>query len=154
MKEIHPTQRINICDTHLKRNAIDLFLKRIITGGEKWIVYNDVNRKRSWSKHDEPAQTTTKAELYQEKIMLSIWWDCKSVVYFELLSNNRTINSDVYCQQRVKLEEAIKRIGKSQRNRVSPQCEVPHIFSNTYETIGARLGSDVASPVQIGRAHV
>ena len=24
LKEIHPTQRINICDTHFKRNGIDL----------------------------------------------------------------------------------------------------------------------------------
>ena len=40
--------------------------------------------------------------------MLSIWWDCKGILYFELLPNNRTINSDVYCQQLVKLEEAIK----------------------------------------------
>ena len=39
------------------------------------------------------------------------------------------------------------RIGKPQRNRVPPgQCEASHIFSNTYETIGAWLGSDVASP--------
>ena len=40
--------------------------------------------------------------------MLSIWWDYKGIVYFELLPNNRTINSDVYCQQLVKLEEVIK----------------------------------------------
>ena len=40
--------------------------------------------------------------------MLSIWWNYKGVVYFELLPNNRTIKSDVYCQQLVKLEEAIK----------------------------------------------
>ena len=47
LKEIHLTQRINICDMHFKRNGIDTFLKRIITGNEKWIVYNNVNRKRS-----------------------------------------------------------------------------------------------------------
>lgn len=40
--------------------------------------------------------------------MLSILWDYKGVVYFELLPNNRTINSDVYCQQLMKLKEAIK----------------------------------------------
>ena len=41
------------------------------------------------------------------------------------------------------------KIGKSQRNRVPPgQREASHIFSNTYETIGAWLGSDVASPIQ------
>ena len=72
------------------------------------IVYNSVNRKRSRSKHDKPAQTISKAELHQKKITLSIWWDYKGVVYFGLLPNNRTINLDVYCQQLVKLEEAIK----------------------------------------------
>lgn len=62
LKEIHLMQRINICDMHLKRNEIDPFLKRIITGDEKWVVYNNTTRKRSWSKRDEPAQTTPKAE--------------------------------------------------------------------------------------------
>ena len=34
LKEIHPTQQINISDTQFKRNAIDPPLKRIITGDE------------------------------------------------------------------------------------------------------------------------
>ena len=38
LKEIHLTKRINACDLHLKRNELDPFLKRIITGDEKWIV--------------------------------------------------------------------------------------------------------------------
>ncbi|EFN78777.1 hypothetical protein EAI_00001, partial [Harpegnathos saltator] len=45
LKEIHLAQRISICDSHLKRNEIDPFLKRLITGDEKWIVYNNINRK-------------------------------------------------------------------------------------------------------------
>jgi len=40
--------------------------------------------------------------------MLSVWWDYKSVVYFELLPRNQTINSDVHCQQLMKLDETIK----------------------------------------------
>ena len=74
LKEIHLTKRINVCDLHLKCNVFDPFFKRIITDDEKWIVYNNVVRKRSWSKPDEPPQTTSKAELHQKKIMLSIWW--------------------------------------------------------------------------------
>ena len=73
LKEIQLTQWINICNTHFKCNAIDPFLKRIITGGKKWIVYNNINRKRTWSKHDESAQTISKAELHQKKIMPPIW---------------------------------------------------------------------------------
>ena len=38
LKEIHLTKRINTCDLHHKRNGFDHFLKRIITGDEKWIV--------------------------------------------------------------------------------------------------------------------
>nr|XP_033203677.1 histone-lysine N-methyltransferase SETMAR-like [Bombus vancouverensis nearcticus] len=47
LKEIHLTQRISICDSLLERNEIDPFLKRLITGDQKWIVYNNVNGKRS-----------------------------------------------------------------------------------------------------------
>ena len=73
LKEIHLTQRISICDSLLKRNEIDPFLKRLITGDQKWIVYNNVNGKRSWMMEDEPAQTTPKAETHRKKIMLSVW---------------------------------------------------------------------------------
>jgi len=33
--------RINICDTLLKRNEIEPFLKRMITGDEKWITFDN-----------------------------------------------------------------------------------------------------------------
>ena len=54
LKKIHSTKCINACDLHLKRNEFDPSLKRIITGDGKWIVYNNVVQKRSWSKHNEP----------------------------------------------------------------------------------------------------
>ncbi|XP_043498852.1 histone-lysine N-methyltransferase SETMAR-like [Polistes fuscatus] len=73
LKEIHLAQCISICDSLLKLNKIDSFLKRLITGDEKWIVYNNVNQKRSWMMQDEPAHTTSKAEVHQKKIMLSVW---------------------------------------------------------------------------------
>ena len=57
LKEIHLTKRIKTCNLNLKRNEFDLFLKRIITGDEKWIVYNNFVGKRLWSKRDEPTQT-------------------------------------------------------------------------------------------------
>ena len=65
-------------------------------------------------------------------------------MYFELLSNNRTINSDVCCQQLVKLEEAFKEKRPELVNRKGivfhHDNARPH-FSNTYETLGAlKLG--------------
>ena len=58
LNEIQLTERISICDSLLKRNETDPFLKRIITGDEKWVVYENVVRKKTWSKQDEPAQST------------------------------------------------------------------------------------------------
>ena len=36
------------CDSLLKRNESVPFLKQIVTGNEKWILYNNVEWKRLW----------------------------------------------------------------------------------------------------------
>ena len=58
LSEIQLAKRSSICDSLLIRNETDPVLKLIITGDEKWVVYDNVVRKRSWSKRDEPAQST------------------------------------------------------------------------------------------------
>ena len=50
LNKIQFTKRVSICESLLKRNETDPFLKRIITGDEKWVFYDNVVRKRSWSK--------------------------------------------------------------------------------------------------------
>ena len=73
LKEKHLTQRINSCDLLKKRNENDPFLKRPITGDEKWVVYNNIKRKRSWSRPRESAQKTSKTGIHQKKVLLSVW---------------------------------------------------------------------------------
>ena len=104
LNEIQLTKRISVCDSLLKRNETDPFLKRIIMADEKWVVYDNDARKRSWSKRDEHAQLTSKADIHQKKVMVSIWWNFKGIVYFELLPRDKTINSNVYCRQLMKLD--------------------------------------------------
>ncbi|XP_026829826.1 histone-lysine N-methyltransferase SETMAR-like [Ooceraea biroi] len=67
--------RISTCDLLLKRNENDPFFKQMITGDEKWIIYNNVERKRSWSHSSEPPSTTPKANIHAQKVMLCCWWD-------------------------------------------------------------------------------
>jgi len=67
--------RINICDSLLKWNEIEPFLKRMILGDEKWIIYDNPTRKRSWIKKGEKAQAITKPGLMRKKMMLCVWWD-------------------------------------------------------------------------------
>ena len=40
--------------------------------------------------------------------MLSVWWNIKGIVYFELLPRNQTINSNVYSRQLMKLDKVMK----------------------------------------------
>ena len=40
--------------------------------------------------------------------MLSVWWNWKGVVFFELLPRNQTINFDVYCRKINKLNAVVK----------------------------------------------
>ena len=41
--------------------------------------------------------------------MLSVWWDYKAILHFELLWTNHTINSNVYVQQFTKQSDAVKK---------------------------------------------
>ena len=70
-----------------------------MTSNEKWILYTNVELKRSCSKWNEPPSTTPKASLPPKKLTLCIWWDWKGVLYFVLLPKNQMINSNKYCSQ-------------------------------------------------------
>ncbi|KOX75229.1 Histone-lysine N-methyltransferase SETMAR [Melipona quadrifasciata] len=58
------TNRVSTCDLLLQRHERDPFLKRLVTGDETWILYQNVHRKRTWSKENRPS---------------TIWWDWKGV---------------------------------------------------------------------------
>ena len=77
--------RVFICESLLKRNEIEPFLKRMITSDEKWITYNNNVRKKSWSKPGEASQTVAKPVLTPKNVMLSVWWDWKGIVHHKLL---------------------------------------------------------------------
>ena len=76
-------------------------------GNEKWILYSNVEWKRSWGKRSEPPPTTPKASFHPKKEMLCIWWDWKGVLYYELLTENQMINSNKYCIQLDQMKAAL-----------------------------------------------
>lgn len=65
LKKTHLVQCLIICDMLLKREENDTFLKRMFTGDEKWIVYDNVERERSWGKRGEPPKSTPKVSVCQ-----------------------------------------------------------------------------------------
>ena len=75
------------------------WLESIVTGDEKWCLYVNVKRRRSWVSADSTPKPQPKAGLHPRKVMLCIWWDCRGIIHYELLPPNTTITADLYCQQ-------------------------------------------------------
>ncbi|KAJ0171629.1 hypothetical protein K1T71_013179 [Dendrolimus kikuchii] len=101
--------RVLICDSLLRRNETESFLKKLITGDEKWITYDKNVRKRSWSKAGQASQTVAKPGLTRNKVMLCVWWDWKGIIHYELLSPGRTVDSELYCEQLMRLKQKVER---------------------------------------------
>ncbi|CAK9833044.1 Histone-lysine N-methyltransferase SETMAR [Anthophora retusa] len=138
--------RISICDSLYKRNEETPFLKQLVTGDEKWIIYKNVERKRSWGKRDETPLTSPKAGLHPNKVMLCVWWDWKGILYYELLPNNETINSEKYCSQLDELKTAIEQKRPELANRKGVMFHQdnarPHVSLTTRQKL-LELGWDV-----------
>lgn len=109
LSEKNILDRIAVCESLLKWNSLDPFLKRIVTGDEKWVVYNNNKRRRSWCGPSESSQAVAKPDLHAKKVMLCIWWDWKGIVYYEVLPRGQTINAERYCVQLTKLKEEIQK---------------------------------------------
>ena len=78
--------------------------------------------------------------------MLCIWWDWKGVLYYELLLENQTINSNKYCLQLDQLNAAlnIKHPELVNRKRIifHQDNARPHISLMTRQKL-LQLGSEV-----------
>ena len=62
-------------------------------------MYEDNKRKRQWLEADDSAKPTAKNDLHPKKVLLSIWWNRRAVVYWELLRMNQTIIAEIYSDQ-------------------------------------------------------
>ena len=84
------------------------FLHRIVTGDEKWIHYDNPKRKKSWGPPGHASTSTANPNIHGRKLLLSIWWDQLSVVYYELLKPSKTITGAVYRTQLLRMSRALK----------------------------------------------
>ena len=86
------------------------------------------------TKRIDIAQSTSKADIFQKIVMLSVWWNFEGIVYFELLSRNQTINSNVYCRQLMKLDKTSRKSGQNWQF-----LKTTYIFGYSQKIIGVRL---------------
>ena len=96
----------HMCCTSKKLEA-GPFLERIVTGDEKWILYDNRMRSKHWLSKRQPPVPTPKPNLYLRKTLLCVWWDIHGIIHYELLKPGETITADVYCAQLERLKEAL-----------------------------------------------
>ena len=108
---------MDACESLLNRNKIDPFLKRMLTGDENWLTYDNVQRKQSWAKSGEAAQTVATPGVTARKILLCVGWVWQGIIHYELLSYGQTLNSDRYCQQLDRLNAVLMQKRSSLINR-------------------------------------
>jgi len=66
-------RRYKVCSALLLRKNNDPLLDRIVTCGEKWILYDNRRRSAQWLNRGEALQHFPKPKLHQRKTMMTVW---------------------------------------------------------------------------------
>ena len=107
LNETQKNKRLTVCQELLQRFEKKSFLHRIVTSDEKWLLYDNPQRKTSWVNPGEPAGETTRPNRFGKKVLLCVWWDQLGVIYHELLKPSETVTADRYQRQLTNLARAL-----------------------------------------------
>ncbi|GFU23888.1 mariner Mos1 transposase [Trichonephila clavipes] len=69
--------------------------------------FDNPKRNRSYVYPGQPPKSTARPNRLGRKTMLSIFWDQEGPVYYELLKLGETVNTDLYKQQLLNLNDTI-----------------------------------------------
>ena len=64
LNDAQRNQRLTVCPSLLSRNHRDPFLERIVTGDEKWVLYNNTQHRRQWLDRNQSPQPVPKQGAY------------------------------------------------------------------------------------------
>lgn len=94
--------RMRLCQQHLERFRKDKkdFVRRFITMDETWVYHHDPESKQEAKEWYEPGSSAPKRVRVQKsakKVLASVFWNAKGILFVDYLQTGKTINSDYYC---------------------------------------------------------
>jgi len=132
-------QRVTTCLSLLNRHLNTPIFDRLLTGNEKWVLYDTPNRTRHCLSTRDPVPHTSRPPLNPRKVMLSVWWTCRQVVHYELIPPGKTITADLYLQQLQRVHRALRQKKPTLVNRkdvlVLHDNAKSHVAKRTRETL-------------------
>lgn len=83
----------------------------VISHKQRWKVplYNYMQQKRQCKAYIKKGKFISKPGLHLKKVMLYVWWDIIGVIYYEVVSENETINAQTYYPQLQTLHKNLKK---------------------------------------------
>ena len=117
------------------------FLDSIMTRDKMWVHYFTSETKRSsmqWRHPGSPKPKKVKTTFSAGKVMATIFWDSKGVLYVDFLTEHCTINTEYYSAL---LEGPVKTAIRNKRKRAQTSVSClqdnarPHMAARTMGTI-------------------
>ena len=112
------------------------FLDSIMTTDKTWVHYFTPESKLSsmqWRHPGSPKPKKAKTTFSAGKVMATIFWDSKAVLYVDFLTQRRTINAEYYSAL---LEGSVKAAIRNKRKRA--QTLVSFLQDNAHPHVAAR----------------
>jgi len=126
-------QRVDTCIELLTLGRNYKWIHNLINDDEKWVHYVNYTYKRQWLGPRQRGEETQKKGIDVKKIMLSVWWNTRGVIYWELLPNDATMTSDLYCQQLDRVAEKLQ--GKQNKIYYLHDNARPHVSKFTRQKL-------------------
>ncbi|UYV67486.1 hypothetical protein LAZ67_5000874 [Cordylochernes scorpioides] len=139
LTEDHKRQRVDAAQKFLDCHKTDgeEFLDSIVTGDVTWVHHTTPETKeqsKQWKHISSPKPLKFKQTLSAGKIMATVFWNRKSLLFCDFMRQGTTINFDRYCETLKQLRRAIqnKRRGMLTKGvRVHHDNAQPHTAHQT-----------------------
>lgn len=146
--KIKKNRRYEVYSALLLRNNNDLFLDRIMTCDEKWILYD--NRSAQLARGEVP-QHFPKPKLHQRKTMVTVWWSSAGLIHYNFLNPGETITAEKYCQEIDEMHRKLQRLRPAFVNRKGPRFLLydnarPHVAQPTLQKLNELGYETLAHP--------
>jgi histone-lysine N-methyltransferase SETMAR len=100
-------KRADVCLSLLHSSSTTNWVKWVVAQDEKWISYDNPDMKMEWLPHGEQPQPVPKRNPHCKKDLLSFFFCSEGCVYYEILEEGQTVNSNIFCIQLEEMEQRV-----------------------------------------------